>query len=376
MSAKDAAVAIPAATARFLKPLAAEARRRGLPLYMVGGPVRDWLLKSPTFDLDLAVVGDPDPIASLCAKLVGGTVEPFGRFGTRRVIGRGRFRVDVAVTRAEIYARPAALPEVTAVGVPIEVDLFRRDFTINAMAARLDDGSRALVDPYGGRRDLKDRTLRVLHPASFRDDPTRVFRAARFLGRLRYKPADGMGGEARDVLRMGEAAKLSRHRLLHELLCLLKEKNPGLAFGLLETWGYLELLHPELPWRRKLPDGVEPRLAALALALGPQKGRGFVDSFPFEHHLRTQLHDALTLTFSDKAPRAAPEPLVAAAARRALPKLPPGALKPCFLHGADLIRLGLKPGPDFHEIIDEAARLQRLGRLKTRAAALAWLKKR
>jgi len=376
VSAEPATVAIPAATARFLKPLAAEARRRGLPLYMVGGPVRDWLLKSPTFDLDLTVVGDPDPVANLCAGLVGGTVEPFGRFGTRRVIGRGRFRVDVATTRVETYAHPAALPEVTAVGVPIEQDLFRRDFTINAMAVRLDDGSRGLVDPYGGLRDLKGRTLRVLHPASFRDDPTRVFRAARFLGRLRGRPADGMGGEARDVLKMGEAAKLSRHRLLHELLCLLKEKNPSLAFGLLETWGYLELLHPELPWRQKLPDGVEPRLAALALALGPQKGRGFVDSFPFEHHLRTQLHDAVALAFSDKSPRTAPEPLVAAAARRALPKLPPGALKPCFLHGGDLIKLGLKPGPDFHEIIDEAARLQRLGRLRTRAAALAWLKKR
>lgn len=376
MSAEAAAVAVPAATARFLKPLAAEARRRGLPLYMVGGPVRDWLLKSPTFDLDLAVVGDPAPIAALCARLVGGTAEPFGRFGTCRVIGRGRFRVDLATTRAETYARPAALPEVTAVGVPIEQDLFRRDFTINAMAARLDDGSGALVDPYGGLRDLRGRTLRVLHPASFRDDPTRVFRAARFLARLRYKPADGMGGEARDVLRLGEAARLSRHRLLHELLCLLKERNPALAFGLLETWGYLELLHPELPWRLKLPDGVEPRLAALAVGLGAEKGRAFVDSFPFEHRLRTQLHEALALTFSDKAPRAAPEPLAAAAARRALPRLPAAALKPCFVHGGDLIKLGLKPGPGFHEIIDEAARLQRRGRLTSRAAALAWLRKR
>jgi tRNA nucleotidyltransferase (CCA-adding enzyme) len=260
--------------------------------------------------------------------------------------------------------------------VPIETDLFRRDFTINAMAVRLDDGSRALVDPYGGRRDLKDRTLRVLHPASFRDDPTRVFRAARFLGRLRCRPADGMGGEAKDVLKMGEAAKLSRHRLLHELTCLLKEKNPSLAFGLLEMWGYLALLHPELPWRRKLPDGVEPRLAALALALGPEKGRAFVDSFPFEHHLRAQLHDALTLAFSDKSPRTSPSPLVSGAVRRAVARLAPAALKPCFVRGSDLIKLGLKPGPPFHEILDEAARLQRRGRLKTRAAALSWLKTR
>ncbi len=376
MKPKDGTVAIPAAAARFLKPLADDARKRGIPLYVVGGPVRDWLLGRPTFDLDLTVVGDPDPTANLCARLVGGKVEPFGRFGTRRVIGRGRFRVDVATSRAEKYAEPAALPEVTETGVPIEKDLFRRDFTVNAMAARLDDGSRALVDPYGGLRDLKARTLRVLHPASFRDDPTRVFRAARFLARLRYKPADGMGGEAKDVLKLGEAAKLSRHRLLHELTCLLGEKNPSLAFGLLEMWGYLALLHPDLPWRTKLPVGVEPRLAALALALGPEKGGGFIDSFPFERGLGALLRETLALAYSDKSPRAAPAKAAAAAVKRAFPRLSAAALKPCFLAGADLIKRGLKPGPDFHGILDEAARLQRAGKLKDRAAALAWLGRR
>jgi tRNA nucleotidyltransferase (CCA-adding enzyme) len=372
----EGTVAIPAAAAKFLKPIIAEARKRGIPLYIVGGPVRDWILKRPTFDLDLTVIGEPDPIALLCAKLIGGKVETFGRFGTRRVIGRSRFRIDVATTRAEKYAEPAALPDVTATGVPIEQDLFRRDFTINAMALRLDDDSLRLVDPYGGLRDLKARTLRVLHPASFRDDPTRVFRAARFLARLRYKPADGMGGEAKDVLKLGEAAKLSRHRLLHELLCLLGEENPAMAFGLLEMWGYLPLLFPELPWQMKLPDGVAPRLAAMALALGPAKGAEFVGSFPFEHALRGELLETLALGSSDKAPRAAPSKLAAAAVRRALPKLSTVALKPCFLRGADLIKLGRKPGPEFQAVLDEAARLQRLGKLKTRAAAVAWLARR
>ena len=376
MKPGDGTVAVPPAAAKFLKPVVDEARKRGIPLYIVGGPVRDWILKRPTFDLDLTVVGEPDPIADVCAKLTGGKVEAFGRFGTRRVIGRSRFRVDVATTRAERYSEPAALPEVTATGVTIEQDLFRRDFTINAMAIRLDDDSRKLVDPYGGLRDLKARTLRVLHSASFRDDPTRVFRAARFLARLRYKPADGMGGEAKDVLKLGEAAKLSRHRLLHELLCLLGEDNPSMAFGLLEMWGYLPLLHPELPWQMKLPDGVAPRLAAMALALGPVKGVEFVESFPFDHALRGELLETLVLAYSAKAPRAAPSKLAAAAVRRAFPKLSTVALKPCFVRGADMIKLGRKPGPDFQAVLDEAARLQRLGKLKTRAAALAWLARR
>jgi tRNA nucleotidyltransferase/poly(A) polymerase len=232
------------------------------------------------------------------------------------------------------------------------------------------------VDPYGGLRGLKARTLRVLHPASFRDDPTRVFRAARFLARLRYKPADGMGGEAKDVLKLGEAAKLSRHRLLHEFRSLLGEENPALAFGLLEMWGYLPLLFPELPWQIKLPEGVDARLAAMAIALGPEKGAEFVAAFPFEHGLRTHLHECLALAYSDKAPRAAPSKLAAAAVRRAFPKLSSLALKPCFLRGSDLIKLGRKPGPEFHAVLDEAARLQRLGKLKTRSSALTWLARR
>lgn len=376
MKPGDGTVPVPPAAAKFLKPVVAEAGKLGLPLYMVGGPVRDWLLKRSTCDLDLAVVGDPDPIARVCSALVGGKVETFGRFGTRRVIGRAKFRVDVATTRSEKYSEPAALPDLTAVGVPIEQDLFRRDFTINAMAVRLDDDSRRLVDPYGGLRDLKDRTLRVLHPASFRDDPTRVFRAARFLARLRYKPADGMGGEAKDVLKLGEAARLSRHRLLHELLCLLRERDPSLAFGLLDMWGYLGLFFPELPWRMKLPDGVDARLAAMAVALGPEQGAAFVESFPFEHGLRTHLQETLALAYSEKAPRSAPSKLAAAAVRRAFPKLSSLALKPCLLRGADLIKLGRKPGPEFHAVLDEAARLQRLGKLKTRSAALSWLARR
>ena len=369
-------VAVPAAAAKILEPLAQEARAHGLRLYAVGGPVRDWLLRRPNFDLDLTVAGDPDPIASAAARLLGGRVESFGRFGTRRVVSKGKFRVDVATTRAETYCEPACLPVVNTVGVPIEKDLFRRDFTVNALAVRLDDRSWTLIDAYGGARDLKDRVLRVLHPASFRDDPTRVFRAARFAARLKLRPAPGLVDAAKAALAAGHAAKLSPHRLLHELLCLLGEKDPGPAFTLLRDWGYLRLFNPDLSWSKKIPAGVEPRLAALALALGPEKGRFFIEAFPHEHHLRTRLRETLSLAFSDQSPRVMPAPGLAAAVSRFRPKLPPAALKPCFLLGKDLIAAGLEPGPDFHGILNEAARLQRAGGLKTRSAALSWLRKR
>ena len=157
-------VVVPVAAAKILRPLAEEARVRGTPLYAVGGPVRDWLMHRPNFDLDLTVAGDPDPVAAVAARLLGGTVDIFGRFGTRRIVSKGKFRVDIATTRAESYPEPACLPVVDSLRVPIERDLFRRDFTINALAVRLDDGSLSVTDPYGGARDMKDRILRVLHP--------------------------------------------------------------------------------------------------------------------------------------------------------------------------------------------------------------------
>jgi tRNA nucleotidyltransferase/poly(A) polymerase len=316
----------PAAAARFLKPLGAEAKRQGAPLYVVGGPVRDWLLKRATFDLDLTVAGDPDPVADLAARLVGGRVVPFGAFGTRRIVGRGKFRVDVAVTRAEAYAEPAALPALTETGVPIEQDLLRRDFTINAMAARIDDGSYALVDPFDGARDMKAKTLRVLHGGSFRDDPTRVFRAARFLGRLGYHPDAELLRQAQTALESGAAQRLSPHRLLHELVCLLGEKDPFPALHLLGEWGYLPflLVGPALKAgldAKRLPGGVEERLLWLTLALGRDEGRVFADFFPFDRETRRRLHDALALALSDASPRAALDPLVRGA-RRAHAVLP------------------------------------------------------
>ena len=117
-------------------------------------------------------------------------------------------------------------------------------------------------------------------------------------------------------------------------------------------------------------------LAALALALGRDKGRSFVDFFPHHHQLRTLLYKTLDLAFSDRSPRVPLEPLVLSAVKRFRPKLAASALKPCVLTGADLIAAGHKPGPAFHELLDEVARLQRRGVLKTRAAALVWLKKR
>jgi tRNA nucleotidyltransferase (CCA-adding enzyme) len=364
---------IPSKTSALLKPLAEAARREGLPLYAVGGCVRDWVLgRRDVVDLDLVAEGDPSGIAQEAARLLGGKAEAFGAFGTLRVKGKA-LRVDFAAARRENYPEPACLPKVRP--APLEKDLLRRDFTINAMALRLEpEGAGGLVDPYGGLRDLKAKVLRALHPASFRDDPTRVFRAARFLCRLGLKPAPGLRAMAREALEAGIAAKLSRHRVAVELLRLLAEEKPEAPLRLLRSWGYLDLVYPGLPAAAR-GGGAEERLFSLALALGG-KGREFLASLPVEHALARRVKEALSLCRQKASPRAALEPGVRRLVRLAFPRLPEAALRPLFLRGSDLHAAGLTPGPAFSAVLDEAARAQWSGRLASRAQALSWLRAR
>jgi tRNA nucleotidyltransferase (CCA-adding enzyme) len=160
------------------------AGRRGLELFLVGGGVRDLLLGSGHLDVDLVLEGDALDLAGEAGRALGARVVTHPRFGTAAISGAG-FRIDLARARRERYERPGALPAVEP--GTLDDDLARRDFTINAMALGLTGGVRGqLVDPHGGRVDLKRKLVRVLHDASFADDPTRVLRALRYAGRLGF----------------------------------------------------------------------------------------------------------------------------------------------------------------------------------------------
>ena len=161
------------------------ARETDTPLYLVGGMVRDrLLLEEPlaggALDLDLTVDADPAP---LVAALPTAQWVAHDRFGSASVRLADGARIDLVRTRRECYPAPAALPVVEP--APIEADLGRRDFTINAAAFALSGPhSGALLDPHGGARDAARRRLRVLHPQSFRDDPTRLIRLCRYTARI------------------------------------------------------------------------------------------------------------------------------------------------------------------------------------------------
>jgi len=203
----------------------------GAAAYAVGGPVRDLLRGEPSRDADIAVHGDAVRVARRLAKVLGGgRVVVHRAFGTA-VVRAGGVRVDLAATRSERYPHPAALPVVAP--ADIDADLARRDFTVNALAAGL-SGPRAgeLLDPFDGRADLAAGTIRILHEESFRDDPTRIFRAARYAARFRFGLDPDTEQRARAAVAEGLVGELSGARVRADLVALLEESAATVAAAL------------------------------------------------------------------------------------------------------------------------------------------------
>ena len=214
-------------------------------VYLVGGTVRDILLGEESFDVDIAVEGDAIEFARSLAEALGGRVTPHTKFGTAVVQYEDSGRVDVVTTRTDFYDSPGALPTVERAG--LREDLFRRDFTINAMAVSLKPADFGrLVDPFGGRADLEARVLRVLHNLSFIDDPTRIFRGIRYEARYGLHLEEHSARLARGCIEMGLVGDLSSARLRDELQALLED--PGAPGGIvrLGELGADRAIHPHL----------------------------------------------------------------------------------------------------------------------------------
>src|SRR4051794_37069429 len=191
------------------------------PAWLVGGAVRDLMLGATNVDLDVAIEGDARPVARELAERLGGAAVEHERFGTATVRA-GDLTVDLASTRRETYAQPGTLPDVQPAS--LDEDLARRDFTVNAMAASLDPAQLGeLRDPHGGRADLEAGVIRVLHPGSFIDDPTRVLRAVRYEARLGFRMDPETERLAREAIAAGAPSTVSGPRLRDELLDLLGE---------------------------------------------------------------------------------------------------------------------------------------------------------
>jgi len=228
-----------------LRVVVEEARRAGAKAYLVGGPVRDLLLGEPVGDLDLLVTTQLARIARSSAKRLSARVVLRPRFLTASIVGAG-IQFDLSQARAETYPLPGALPQVRP--AELEQDFQRRDFSINALALPLDARSgRHLLDPCGGLADLAGRRVRVLHPGSFRDDPTRMLRAARYCARLRFRLSPETVHLLHEAIAEGALHTLSPERIWHEIEKLLDEADVARAVAETERRGLFSAISPR--WR-------------------------------------------------------------------------------------------------------------------------------
>ncbi|HET8652088.1 MAG TPA: CBS domain-containing protein [Gaiellaceae bacterium] len=376
-------------------------------VYLVGGTVRDILLGERNFDVDVAVEGDAIELARSLADALDGRVRAHRKFGTAVVLYGEDERVDVVTARTEFYDAPAALPSVEHAS--IREDLFRRDFTINAMAVSLkgDDFGR-LVDPFNGRRDLDAKTVRILHNLSFIDDPTRIFRAIRYESRYGFRMDEHTQRLARGTIEMGLVGDLSSARLRDELIALLEEGDAGASILRLAELGAGAAIHPHLAADeeavrllerlRELNEdygtGVPAwrlAFAVLARRLTPDEVYAWLDRLKVQRRDGERIAAAVTVAprLVERLRAGSVEPAdVVAAADPYAPDAPLFALaledRPELddyfkrlrnvqleVSGSDLAELGLGESPEVGEILAELRRRKLNGQLDGRESELA-----
>lgn len=298
--------ALPRPQLALVRAIAVVADESHVPVYLVGGVVRDLLLGLIPADLDLVVEGDAIALAQAAAERYGGRVRGHDRFGTAKwLLGERRAAMaaalnltaeetarlpesfDLVSARAEFYARPTALPEVERGS--LKLDLHRRDFTINTLAVSLNaERFGVLYDYWGGLRDLEEKRIRVMHSISFVDDPTRILRAIRLEQRL------GFALERRTRELIDQAlpllGRVSGDRLRHELEAIFDEMDPGKSLARLEELGVLAVIDPGLCWTEAQARWVSAAVGRMAQATGSLRGpapgeiwlAGWMHSLPAE----------------------------------------------------------------------------------------------
>lgn len=262
---------MPSPIHKFLVMAGEAADELGYGVYLVGGSVRDLLRGEENLDIDIVVEGDGIAFAKEMGKKLNAKVTAHRKFGTAQIVikegsslfakdgkeGDGRdsprvsgprtFKIDVATARTEYYASPAAMPTVETAS--IKRDLYRRDFTINTLAVRLNrKGFGQLLDFFGAQRDLKDKVIRVLHNLSFVEDPTRAFRAIRFSERFGFKITRHTENLIKFAIKASIFEKLSGSRIYDEMILIFNETDPVKALKRLGDYGLLKVIHSSLTY--------------------------------------------------------------------------------------------------------------------------------
>lgn len=375
-----------------------EAGKLGQELYIVGGVVRDLFLGRTNFDFDLVVEGNAIALARKLARDSQAKLTVHTRFGTAKLDYPG-FSLDLATARSETYSRPGALPKVKPGS--LKDDLIRRDFSINTMALHLNPRRFGeLIDIYHGKEDLEHRLIRILHPKSFVDDATRIFRAIRYEQRLGFK----LEMETEKLLRRDIAMlkTISGDRLRHELELILKEDEPERILRRAAELGALSQLHPSLNgngWlaktfakARQISKRTSPSVLYLCLLiynLNEKENEAFISNLNFPKNsaqamrqtleLKAQIHELAN-------PRLKPSDIyrllhgysASAIQAIALASESPTAsqhlnlylnklryVKP-ILNGQDLKKMGVPAGPKIGEILNAIQKAKLDGEVRTK----------
>ncbi len=376
--------------------------------YLVGGSVRDMLRGEENLDIDIVIEGDGIAFAKKLGEILGAKVRTHEKFGTAQVF-TSALKLDVATARTEYYESPAALPKVETSS--IKKDLYRRDFTINTLAIKLNSKDFGiLIDFFGGQRDLREKTIRVLHNLSFIEDPTRAFRAVRFAQRFGFKISKHTENLIKSALEMNLFNMLSGPRIYEELLLSFKETEPVNTLKKLSDYGLLKVIHNRLIFNEEL----EALLKSLQETLAWFKLL-FLDEKPDSSLLYLMVllsrltNEELEASIERLSPPSKIKELIIKGinnAREILKKFPsddPVEIYNCFKHlsieiilylmaicrdrkkqkiisryltelrniktilnGNDLKNLGIKPGPIYSKILNQLLEEKLKGKLKTR----------
>lgn len=407
---KKIAGSLPPDTLKLLETVGDLSDRLDCRAALIGGPVRDFLLGQEISEIDCVVEGDAHRLGKSLAKRLKAKLTSHPRFLTCRVELPGGGHIDLATARTETYSRPGALPAVSP--STIEDDLKRRDFSINALAIRLDpSGFGALLDPLGGAADLEGHTLRVLHDRSFIDDPTRALRGIRFAARL------GLRWERRTKKLLLEALggdclrTVSGSRLKKEWSLLLSEESRAVSARALQKFDIANRLVDGLRFSTRLilpRDNIRPALDSIeAPGLEPWRiytmalleeakekpARAFMKRLSFTKREQrivsqgtflsppvrraardksTRLGD-LYLQIADIEKEAAIFILASETSRNAHERLQKclSATPRLHISGGDLRALGYAPSPAFKAVFDELLKLKAEGKVSTKREELA-----
>ena len=410
------------------------ANSQGYRAFVVGGFVRDILLGVGNFDIDIVVEGDAMAFGKRIADMYKASPVVYKKFGTSTVLmdwpkglsrplwAKTKFKIDFATARKESYEKPAALPTVEF--SLLKDDLKRRDFTINAMAASINKGSFGqLIDFFGGEKDLENASIRVLHDASFIDDPTRIFRAVRFEQRFGFRIDKYTQDLIKNAIRERMFNKTQNHRIRDELILMLQEKDPFRAIIRMKDLHELRFVHKKIKVQKQskrlfaeIKDSFKwydnsafkkrhidlwlLYLMALLEKLDFKDTQAVCDKFTFRRSDRIRLLSCKktckkVIKLISSSGKLRPSKLYSALEELSFEEIlfirakvksrtPLSKITDFFVRyngvktkigGEDLKKLGMKPGPIYTKILTEVLHKKVDGELKTKKDELEYAKK-